>query len=150
MTEKRVPLWDSDTQTQYWVASDRLALETAAKKDGGHTVKSLDAVFDELPVKDRSFIEYLLLLEKYTAVALYDDDLFTSLVNKGLLRVPPGVGTLFMQRLQTAYSVPKAVWEALNHRRGNLVPDDPTEWNRRLEELIKHFDSRVDALVEGT
>ena len=147
MTEKRLPLWDRNKQAQYRVASERLALETAARKDGEHTVASLDAILGDLSVEERSFLEYLLLSGKYTVVALYEDRLFTSLVKKGLLQVPPGVGTILMQRLQTAYSVPRAVWEALNQRCGNLIPDADPDRTRRLEELIKHFDRRVEALV---
>ena len=149
MTEKRSPLWDNDTQARYWVASERLSSETAAKKDGQHTAASLDAILDDLSVEERSLIEYLLLSGRCTVVALYEDDLFNGLVKKGLLRPPPGVGTLLMQRLQTPYSVPRAVWEALNRRRGRLIPDGEFERTRRFEELVKHFDNRVDALVEG-
>ena len=149
MTEKRLPLWDTDTQARYWVASERLSIETAAKKDGQHTAASLDAILDDLSVEERSLIEYLLLSGKCTVVALYEDDLFKGLVKKGLLRPPPGVGTLLMQRLQTPYSVPRAVWKALKQRRRTLIPDGALDRTRRLEELVKHFDKQVDALVEG-
>ena len=149
MTEKRLPLWDSDKQGQYWVATERLAIETAAKKDGEHTAASLDGILNDLSVEERSLIDYLLLSEKCTVVALYEDELFNGLVQKGLLRPPPGVGTLLMQELQTAYSVPRAVWKALNQRRGTLIPDGDFDRTRRLEELVKHFDKQVDALVEG-
>ena len=147
MTEKRLPLWDRNKQAQYRVALERLALEAAARKDGEHTVASLDAILGDLSVEERSFLEYLLLSGKYTVVALYEDRLFTSLVKKGLLQAPPGVGTILMQRLQTAYSVPRAVWEALNQRCGNLIPDADPDRTRRHEELIKHFGRRVEALV---
>ena len=149
MTDKRLPLWDKDKQARYWVASERMSIETAAKKDGEHTAVSLDRILDDLSVEERSLVEYLLLSGKCTVVALYEDGLFNSLVQKGLLRPPPGVGTLLMQKLQTAYSVPRAVWEALNQRRGRLIPDGEFDRTRRLEELVKHFDKRVDALVEG-
>ncbi len=140
MSEKRLPLWDSDKQAQYWVASARLALETAAKKDGEHTVEVLDVILEDLSVEERSFIEYLLLSGKHTIVALYEDGLFTSLVKKGLLQTPPGVGTFLMQRLQTTYTVPRAVWKALNHRCGNLIPDGEFARARWLQKLIKYFD----------
>ena len=89
MTDKRLPLWDKDMQARYWVASERLSIETAAKKDGEHTAVSLDRILDDLSVEERSLVEYLLLSGKCTVVALYEDGLFNSLVQKGLLRPPP-------------------------------------------------------------
>ncbi|MBM3356984.1 MAG: hypothetical protein FJY54_04580 [Betaproteobacteria bacterium] len=67
-------------------------------------------------------MEYLLLVGSPTVVALHDEGLLDGLVAKGLLRRPPGVGTLFMSHYETTYDVPAAVWQSMNDGRKRYLP----------------------------
>ena len=146
----RHSLWDGDQLEKYWAATERSAREKAARKDGEHTAEDLDRVWNGLDEEEKQFIEFLLLSGKRTSVAFYEEDLFTRLVSKGLLQIPPGVGTLFMQQLRTTYSVPLAVWKCLQQRHRRFFPLKGKKKGRRLDELTKLFDSRIEAVFENT
>jgi len=150
MTEKRLSLWDSSKKDDYSTNHDRQTLQLLAKNNGEHTAKDLDTVLAGLSPEQSNFVEYLLLSEKNTVVARYDssDALLPGLVEKGLLQLPTGVGTVSVLKLTTTFRTPKAVWKALNERRGALVPETRSGQEKRLEELTKQFENRIDALVE--
>jgi hypothetical protein len=76
-------------------------------------------------------------------IALYDDELFNTLVSKGLLQIPPGVGTLLMRKLETSFSVPRAVWTALNEAMPRLLPYTPDDATRRMAELATFMRPRI-------
>jgi len=105
----------------------RIARKAAAELNGDPVAENLENIWAGLSGEEQKFIEYLYLSERRTVVALYEDGLFSGLMSKGLLQVPPGVGTLFMQYLQTTYTIPIAVWTYLRDR-----PELKT-----VEELIK-------------
>jgi len=146
----RQPLWDSTRQEKYWSDTERLARKKAAEKDGEPTANDLDRVWDTLNEEEKKFIEFLLLSEKRTSVAFYEEELFTRLASKGLLQVPQGVGTILMQQLRTTYSVPKAVWKVLLDRRRHFVPLNGQKKEQRRDDLIKIFEGRIEALLDDT
>ena len=149
MTKKRESLWNADTLEKYLDSTERLARKSASEHNGEHIAENLEQIWTGLDDEERLFIEYLYLSQKRTAVALYEDGLFSGLVSKGLLQTPPGVGTLFMQYLQTTYSIPVAIW-AYIHRRPDLFFSHYEEGKEsRLEELTVHFNDRVDAVLTG-
>jgi hypothetical protein len=150
MTEKRLSLWDSSKKDDYSTNHDRQTLELLAKNNGEHTAKDLDSVLAGISPEQSNFVEYLLLSEKNTVVARYDssDVLLPGLIEKGLLQLPTGVGTVSVLKLTTTFRIPKAVWKALNERRGALIPEGRPGQAKRLEELTKQFENRIDALVE--
>lgn len=80
-------------------------------------------------------MEYLLLSGRRTVIALYEDELFNTLVAKGLLQIPPGVGTLLMRKLETTFSVPHAVWKALTGDKKRYLPYSDKEAQDRLAQL---------------
>ncbi len=88
-------------------------------------------------------MEYLLLSGRRSVIALYEDELFNTLVAKGLLQIPPGVGTLLMRKLETSFSVPRAVWQALHEAKSRLLPYAPEDANRRLAELASLMAARI-------
>jgi hypothetical protein len=148
MTGKRVPLWDAGRQAAYREATKRRTRDAAARRDGADTAAGLDAIWAALGAEERRFMDYLLLSGRRTLIARVEDSLFTGLMAKGLLRVPPGVGTLLMQNLRTTYVVPPAVWRALKDRPGGKASDGGPGEARRLRKLAARFADRVEALVE--
>lgn len=149
MTEKRESLWNADTLEKYLDTTEQLAQKSASEHSGKHIADNLETIWAGLDDEERLFIEYLYLSEKRTAVALYEDGLFSGLMSKGLLQTPPGVGTLFMQYLQTTYSVPIAVWNYMHDRSDLFFPQTENGKKQRLEELTRHFNDRVDAVLNG-
>ena len=109
MTEKRLSLWDSSKKDDYSTNHDRQTLELLAKNNGEHTAKDLDSVLAGISPEQSNFVEYLLLSEKNTVVARYDssDVLLPGLIEKGLLQLPTGVGTVSVLKLTTTFPSPK-------------------------------------------
>ncbi len=134
MTFKRTPLWDADKHDRYWEAKDEASQRAKARLDGEHTAERLDEIWAGLEAEEQALMEFLLLRDRRSVVALYDDDLFNSLVSKGLLQIPPGVGTLLMQELETSFAVPRAVWRDLTRRRGEFLPYSESRASERLQE----------------
>ncbi len=149
MSKKRKSLWDDATLEKYLTAAEQLARKSASEQNGEQIAENLENLWPRLEDEERHFIEFLYLSEKRTAVALYEDGLFSGLMSKGLLQTPPGVGTLFMQYLQTTYSVPVAVWNFLHDRPDLFFSHNEKGKGRRLEELTRHFKDRVDAVLQG-
>ena len=149
MAEKRKSLWNADTLEKYLDATEQKAQKAVSEHNGEHIAENLETIWTGLDEEERLFIEYLYLSEKRTAVALYEDGLFSGLLAKGLLQTPPGVGTLFMQYLQTTYSVPLAVWNSIHYRPDIFFSLNEKEKKRRLEELTRHFNDRIDAVLNG-
>ena len=135
MADKRNRLWDANKHQQYWQSKEKAARHASARKEGLHTAQALNGLWRGLTADERSFMEYLLLSGRRSIVALYEDELFNTLVDKGLLQVPPGVGTLLMRKLETTFTVPRAVWTALNERRQHFLPYSEDEAAHRLAEL---------------
>jgi len=155
MTKARTPFWNSDDQKQYRSASDRATQAIEDRRRGEHTAAALDDIWAELSDEQRAFMELLVLVRRRTVIALYDDALFNSLAERELLQPPPGVGTLLMQKLETAYRVPPAVWQKLLRHQGDYFAsaeetgDDTAEdaGDDRLAQLNQRFGARIEALV---
>lgn len=143
MASKRVSLWGRDQFNKYW--SDTAAQEkaTAERRDGVSIAQDIDAVWKGLSDGERLVIEHLLLSGTPTAVALIEGGAFDSLVEKGLLRKPPGVGTLMIYQHQTTYDVPSAVWQTLNDRIGEFLPIAESEYRERLAETTRRLDGSL-------
>ncbi|GMQ74867.1 MAG: hypothetical protein BMS9Abin01_0107 [Gammaproteobacteria bacterium] len=142
-------MWTAATLEKYLDATERLARKSAAEKSGEHTAKNLENIWADLTDEEKHFIEFLFLSEGRTVVALYEDGLFSALMSKGLLQIPPGVGTILMQHLETTYSIPIAVWKQLHEQPGLFFSHNENKKAQRLEELTPHFNDRVDALLKG-
>ena len=149
MRKKRESLWNAATREQYVDTSERLARKTRARKNGEPTAEMLEVTWPDLASEEKLFIEYLCLSDKRTVVALYEDELFTGLVSKGLLRTPPGVGTIFMRHLQTTFSIPFAVWNLLRDRPELFFTQAEKDKGQHIDELAQRFNGRVDTLLKG-
>ncbi len=134
---------------EYLETTERSAQKTAAKLNGDHTAENLEPLWARLDDEEKLFIEYLYLSGKRMAVALYEDELFSGLLTKGMLQTPPGVGTLFMHCLRTTYSIPIAVWQSLHDRPDLFFSLDTKIQVRHLEELTRYFKGRIDTLLKG-
>ncbi|MFQ5935304.1 MAG: hypothetical protein ACE5LB_02695 [Acidiferrobacterales bacterium] len=132
MAKRRARLWDSNSHRKYWESSQAASERATARKEGARAAQALDELWHTLGADERSFMEYLLLSGRQSVVALYEDQLFNALVRKGLLQVPAKVGTLLMQELETTFSVPRAVWQALQDRKDRFLPYTEVEATEKL------------------
>lgn len=149
MNKKRESLWNAATLEKYLDSTEELARQAVAEKNGEHIAENLENIWAGLMDEEKSFIEFLYLSDRRAAVALYDDGLFSGLKAKGLLQIPPGVGTLFMQQLQTTYAIPVAVWNHLRDRPDQFFSHHEKDKTQRLKKLTQHFENRVDALLKA-
>ncbi len=60
-----------------------------------------------------------------------------------MLQIPPGVGTLLMQNLETTFKVPRAVWREMNLRRDELVAVDGSGVEGRMRELLRRIGTHI-------
>ena len=75
--------------------------------------------------------------EKPTLVALFDDGLFTGLMSKGILKIPQGVSTVFIQSHQTTYTIPEAVWNSLQKKQDLFPTYEKSNKKQRIKKLSK-------------
>lgn len=136
MGEKRVRLWGDDRHAAYWRDVGEAEQVATAKKYGEYTARDLDARWAALEDDERALLELLVLSERRAVVALYEDPLCNALVEKELLQIPAGVGTLLMQHLETTFKVPRAVWSELCARKEDFVPCTEPEARERLAEVV--------------
>ncbi len=149
MRKPRKSLWNAAIREKYSDASERLARKTVAEKNGEHTAENLEQVWTGLAEEEKLFLEFLYLSEKRTVIALQEDALFSGLIEKSLLQIPPGVGAILKLYLQTTCSVPIAVWERLHDRPELFFSGKDKESPLRLNELAQRFNDRVDVLLKG-
>ena len=84
-----------------------------------------------------------------SAVARHEDPALDRLTGKGLLQVPPGVGTLLMRKMETIFTVPGAVWREMTARKSALFPGGPAEEAERLAAAARQVSSRLKLLDGG-
>ncbi len=151
MNERRYSLWNSSRKAEYTANHDTQASQLVAESKGEHTAQKIEEVLAALSLEQYEFLEYLLLSQKNTVVARYDtsDPLFPGLVEKGLLQLPTGVGTVSLLKLTTTFRVPIAVWKALNERTEKPDLTARAVNPERLLELEDQFKDRFDVLVES-
>ena len=123
MDTKHRPLWNRESRTSYWSAKEEAEQRAAERQQGQHTARALAQVWAGLSAGERAAMERLLTSGCNSVVGLYEDELLGGLVSKGLLQVPPGVGTLLMRKMETTFTVPEAVWSELTGRRDEFLPD---------------------------
>ncbi|MEE8505030.1 MAG: hypothetical protein V3S40_02290 [Kiloniellales bacterium] len=121
MATKRRPLWNRDNQLSYWSAKEAAELRASDRQQGQHTARALARVWAGLNARERAVMERLLTSGRNSVVGLYEDELLDGLVSKGLLQVPPGVGTLLMREMETTFTVPSAVWRELTGRKDEFL-----------------------------
>ena len=147
MNKIRTSLWDSQKQRDYWSEKQQASRKLEKKRQGEHTVADLDSIWKELTYDQRSLMEFLVLSKRSTFVAKYEDDLFINLTSKGLLQIPPGVGTKFMQKMETAYSIPKAVWKAILKDHERFFSDTSAPIENRIADLKVSIGFRIEKLI---
>ena len=142
---KRIPLWDSERSSQYWESQDVAAKHAEAKKYGEYTAADLDGIWATLNDDERALLEYLILRDRRSLVALYEDALCNALVEKKLLQIPAGVGTLLMQNLETTFKIPRAVWREMRARKHELFAGDDIDAGTRLQEVTARIAAHIRA-----
>ena len=147
MTTSRKSLWDSEKQRDYWSEKKQASRKAEEKRRGKHTADDIDTIWKKLTDDERSLIEFLVLSKRSTFIAKYQDDLFFSLTSKGLLQVPPGVGTFFMQKMETAYSIPTAVWTVLSRDHNRFFSKTSGSIKKHIAVLKGRIGFRIEKLV---
>jgi hypothetical protein len=147
MNKKRESFWNADTQAKYSNRVERKEKEAVAKRNGEPIADNLGVIWDELTQEEKHLIEYLSLSEKSALVAFFDNGLFSSLMSKGLLKIPQGVSTVFIQSHQTTYTIPQAVWKSLQERYDLFPTLKEISKKDRIDALSRQFEDQVEALL---
>ncbi len=142
---KRIPLWDNDRSSQYWESQEVAAKHADAKKYGEYTAADLDSIWPTLSDDESALLEYLMLRDRRSVVALYEDALCNGLVEKKLLQIPAGVGTLLMQNLETTFKIPRAVWRVMRARKHELFDGNDSDADTRLQEVRARIAAHIRA-----
>jgi len=142
---KRIPLWDNDRSSQYWESQEVAAKHADAKKYGEYTAADLDSIWPTLSDDESALLEYLMLRDRRSVVALYEDALCNGLVEKKLLQIPAGVGTLLMQNLETTFKIPRAVWRVMRARKHELFAANDSDADTRLQEVRARIAAHIRA-----
>lgn len=143
MTSKRTRLWDGNTQAAYWDAAQDAQRRAAAWRDGEDAAARLDAIWPGLSDDERAVMDYLLLAGRRSLIGPYEDPVLDALEAKGLLQVPPGVGTLLMRKMETTFRVAPAVWREIETRRGDFLPTDAEAAAARLAAATARLGGRL-------
>ena len=147
MNKKRESLWTVDIKAKYTDMAERKEREAKATRNGEPVAENLEAIWVSLSQEERHLIEYLSLSGKRALVAFFDDGLFSGLMTKGLLHIPQGVSTVFIQSHQTTYTIPRAVWKLLQERSNPFHFFKGTNKEKRIETLSHQFENRIEALL---
>ena len=133
----RTSLWNADINRDYWRGKKIDEARAEATRKGEPVAGRIDEVLAGLLPDEYDFIEYLVLSNIRKIVAKYEIDLLKRLVSKKLLQLRPGVGTRFMHDYDTSFSVPGAVWDALDDRRGTIFDLGERSTEDRIRDLEK-------------
>ena len=147
MATSRTYLWDSEKQKNYWLEKKIASRKAKERQHGEHTANDIDTIWKKLTDEEQSLIELLVLSKRSTFIAKHQDDLLISLTSKGLLQVPPGVGTQFMQKMETAYSIPTAVWTVLSRDHNRFFSKASGATNKRIAILEEQIRFRIEKLI---
>lgn len=147
MQAGRIRFWDSARRDEYMREVEQATDRIVARQEGRNTAQGLGKLWAALSAEERTVIEFLLLAGSRSVVGNFDDPLVASLCEKDLLQPPPGVRAVLRQDLQTAFSVPVAVWDALCQRKDAYLPASPEERQRRRAAHEKRFGQRLKAIA---
>lgn len=121
MQNRKNRLWSSSRRDDYWRDKRAKEEEARARRDGDATAADLDHRLEALSAAEMQILRKLVAKDDPTVIAAYEDKVHQRLLEVGLLQIPPGVGTLFMNEMETRYRVPVAVWRGLMERRAQIL-----------------------------
>jgi hypothetical protein len=150
MNKKRETFWNADIQAKYIDRTEQKEKEAVAKRNGEPVAERLEIIWAKLSQEEKHLIEYLSLSDKQALVAFFDNGLFSSLMSKGLLKIPQGVSTVFIQSHQTTYTIPHAVWKSLQDRYDLFPSLEGTNKKDRIDILSRQFKDQIEALLTST
>jgi hypothetical protein len=147
MNKKRESYWNADIQAEYNDRMGQKEKEAIEKRNGKPVAEKIEVIWAKLTQEEKHLLEYLSLSEKPTLVAFFDNGLFSGLMSKGLLKIPQGVSTVFIQSHQTTYTIPQAVWKSLQERYDLLPSLKNKNKKNRIDTLSRQFEDQVEALL---
>ena len=149
ISKRRQSLWNATRREEYDKSAETTKQGFVDRREGQFIAQNLQQSFSTLDEEGRSFLEYLVLIDRRVVIALVKEDLFDSLTECGFLQIPPGVGVLSKRYNQTTYTVPAAIWAAMtNYGREKLFPA-VKDLDVREEVLRNRFAHRIDATVRS-
>lgn len=147
MATGHVPLWSSDKRNAYMDSVEQAHQRAIAEREGQFVARDIVQAWKKLSADGRQLLEYLLLLDAQSCVGQCEDDLLKQLVEKGFLQLPIGVRLVLLQDLETAFSVPPAVWSELKANRENWLGIEDCDRERRKRESAVRFESRIKPIT---
>ena len=143
----RTNFWSADVKARYWQDKRQHQDRADAEHAGREIAEIIDDVLAGLTQEEHDFIFFLAYSNMRTIIATHDVTVLERLVSKKLLRLRPGVGTMFMQSYQTSFSVPSAIWSALTERRDSMADAHDTAAGGLIEELRQRLGDQLEGIV---
>lgn len=148
-TKPRKSLWDASKRAAYEDQHKQAHDALVDQREGRNLAETLDQQWLLLTEEEAAFVEFLVLTERRIVMTLDADPLINGLEERGFLKPPPGVGALFQRYNQTTYSVPIALWNALNTPDGRRLFSGNNNEDARHAELKERFADRVGAMMHN-
>jgi hypothetical protein len=124
--------WNASRYAEYLQAKAGEAKERDARTSGQLIVRNLDRIWRDLSEDERGLMEFLLSEGAPASfVAAYDEPVLRSLVEKGLLQLPRGVGGNWMRALRTSFQLPPAVHDKIRANADQYFGKDPEQQSQR-------------------
>ena len=148
-TKTRKSLWDASKRTAYDDQNRQAHEDLMDRREGRDLAETLDEQWPLLTEEEAAFIEFLVLAQRRVVMIPGADPLIDGLKERGFLKPPPGVGALFQRYNQTTYSVPIALWNALNSLDGRRLFSGTNKLDARHGELKGRFGDRIGAMMNN-
>ncbi len=145
----RKPLWDAIKRAAYESGHEKSHSDLMDQREGRNIADALVYHWNSLNASEAALLEYLVLIERRIVLARQANKVINGLVEKGFLSPPPGVGALFLRYNQTTYSVPHALWQALNNAEQRHLFAGDNDPAARLNELKLQFSELIDVTMHN-
>lgn len=145
----RKSLWDASRRAAYDDEHKQAHRDLVDQREGRLLAEALDDQWVLLSEDQAALMEYLVLTKRRIVMTEDADPLIDSLVERGFLAPPPGVGALFKRYNQTTYSVPIALWNALNAPNAQRLFAGHNDPVARQSALKDRFASRIKATMHN-
>jgi hypothetical protein len=143
----RSTMWNDDLKKAYW-QDKKVDQERAEAKHSGKVIAdNIDQVMIGLNTDESNLIEFMVLSNVRKIIAQHEVDVLGRLVSKKLLRLRPGVGTIFMQGYQTSFSIPETIWETLLERSDTIFNSEGKSVEDRLCELTIKLGDELNDII---
>ncbi len=139
MTSDSSRRWSPAAHAKYLETKAGEAEQRKERGTGAAIARDLDRIWRDLSDDELGLMEFLFTNDAPTSfVAAYDEPLLKSLVERGLLQCPQGVGGNWMRALRTSFRVTPAVRDKIRANADAYFGNDP-ELRRRSRSKAETF-----------